>query len=88
MHFYSWKSGLKTGMYYLRSRPAVDAIKFTVNVEELLKATEGKDANEVLKVFSKYEHPDEKKVETVITSNISDTKYEKKEEEGCISCSG
>ena len=33
MHFYSWKMGLKTGMYYLRSRPAVDAIKFTLNVE-------------------------------------------------------
>jgi len=31
MHFYSWKKGLKTGMYYLRSRPAVDAIKFTVD---------------------------------------------------------
>ncbi|KAI8145378.1 ribonucleotide reductase [Fennellomyces sp. T-0311] len=31
MHFYSWKRGLKTGMYYLRSRPAVDAIKFTVD---------------------------------------------------------
>jgi ribonucleoside-diphosphate reductase subunit M1 len=27
MHFYAWKKGLKTGMYYLRSRPAVDAIK-------------------------------------------------------------
>ncbi len=31
MHFYAWKAGLKTGMYYLRSRPAVDAIKFTVD---------------------------------------------------------
>jgi ribonucleoside-diphosphate reductase subunit M1 len=31
MHFYAWKSGLKTGMYYLRSRPAFDAIKFTVD---------------------------------------------------------
>lgn len=30
MHFYSWKKGLKTGMYYLRTRPAVDPIKFTV----------------------------------------------------------
>jgi ribonucleoside-diphosphate reductase alpha subunit len=27
MHFYAWKKGLKTGMYYLRTRPAVDAIK-------------------------------------------------------------
>lgn len=32
MHFYGWKSGLKTGMYYLRSKPAADAIKFTVDV--------------------------------------------------------
>lgn len=31
MHFYGWKKGLKTGMYYLRSRPAADAIKFTVD---------------------------------------------------------
>jgi ribonucleotide reductase alpha subunit len=35
MHFYGWKKGLKTGMYYLRSRPKVDAIKFTVNQAEL-----------------------------------------------------
>ncbi|WP_396144465.1 ribonucleoside-diphosphate reductase subunit alpha [Flavobacterium sp.] len=31
MHFYAWKSGLKTGMYYLRTKAAVDAIKFTLN---------------------------------------------------------
>jgi len=30
MHFYGWKKGLKTGMYYLRTKSAVDAIKFTV----------------------------------------------------------
>ncbi|QJX46641.1 ribonucleoside-diphosphate reductase subunit alpha [Hymenobacter taeanensis] len=30
MHFHSWKKGLKTGMYYLRTKAAVDAIKFTV----------------------------------------------------------
>lgn len=30
MHFYAWQSGLKTGMYYLRTKSAVDAIKFTV----------------------------------------------------------
>jgi ribonucleoside-diphosphate reductase alpha subunit len=30
MHFYAWKKGLKTGMYYLRTKAAVDAIKFTV----------------------------------------------------------
>ena len=34
MHFYAWKSGLKTGMYYLRTKSAVDAIKFTLDNEE------------------------------------------------------
>jgi ribonucleoside-diphosphate reductase alpha subunit len=31
MHFYAWKKGLKTGMYYLRSNAAADAIKFTLD---------------------------------------------------------
>lgn len=34
MHFYGWKSGLKTGMYYLRSRPAADPIQFTVDPKQ------------------------------------------------------
>jgi ribonucleoside-diphosphate reductase alpha chain len=33
MHFYGWKKGLKTGMYYLRSKAAADAIKFTVQMQ-------------------------------------------------------
>ncbi|CAG9314132.1 unnamed protein product [Blepharisma stoltei] len=36
LHFYCWKRGLKTGMYYMRSRSAADAIKFTVDIENLL----------------------------------------------------
>ena len=43
MHFYAWKKGLKTGMYYFRCRPAVDAIKFTVDYENLMKDTENAD---------------------------------------------
>jgi ribonucleoside-diphosphate reductase alpha chain len=35
MHFYAWKKGLKTGMYYLRTKAAADAIKFTVDTEAL-----------------------------------------------------
>lgn len=35
MHFYAWKKGLKTGMYYLRSRPKADAIQFTVDQSSL-----------------------------------------------------
>jgi len=44
VHFYAWEKGLKTGMYYLRSRPAADPIKFTVDVELLLKS-----AGEIIK---------------------------------------
>ncbi|MEK6780253.1 MAG: ribonucleoside-diphosphate reductase subunit alpha [Bacteroidota bacterium] len=35
MHFYAWKKGLKTGMYYLRSTAAADAIKFTVDKAQM-----------------------------------------------------
>ncbi|KAG5186569.1 ribonucleotide reductase [Tribonema minus] len=38
MHFYSWKLGLKTGLYYLRTRPKVDAIQFTVDQAALAKS--------------------------------------------------
>ena len=38
MHFYGWKKGLKTGMYYLRTRPAAQAIKFTVDSSYLKNA--------------------------------------------------
>ena len=34
MHFYGWKKGLKTGMYYLRTKAAVDAIQFTVEAKK------------------------------------------------------
>jgi ribonucleoside-diphosphate reductase alpha chain len=38
MHFYAWKSGLKTGMYYLRTKSAVDAIKFTLDNAKAVKS--------------------------------------------------
>jgi len=40
MHFHGWQLGLKTGMYYLRTKAAVDAIKFTVDVEKMKKASQ------------------------------------------------
>ncbi|OJU81738.1 MAG: ribonucleoside-diphosphate reductase subunit alpha [Chlamydia sp. 32-24] len=43
MHFYAWKKGLKTGMYYLRTKAAAEAIKFTVTSSEL----EGQTACEI-----------------------------------------
>jgi len=38
MHFHGWQLGLKTGMYYLRTKAAVDAIKFTVEVDAVKRA--------------------------------------------------
>ncbi len=35
MHFYAWKKGLKTGMYYLRTKAATDAIKFTLDKQAM-----------------------------------------------------
>merc|ERR1739844_882549 len=49
MHFHGWQLGLKTGMYYLPTKAAVDAIKFTVEVDKMRRAsTAGKEesANE------------------------------------------
>ena len=40
MHFHAWRSGLKTGMYYLRTKAATDAIKFTVDKKYKEQPTE------------------------------------------------
>lgn len=40
MHFYSWSKGLKTGIYYLRTLPAANAIQFTVDQELLISGKE------------------------------------------------
>ena len=45
MHFYGWQAGLKTGMYYLRTKAAASAIQFTVDKTKLKKANENTEAN-------------------------------------------
>jgi len=73
LHFYTWKKGLKTGMYYMRSRPAAEAIKFTVDVERLLCST-GFNTKTPAELLEGDENND---------GNVG-----KKEEEGCVACSG
>ena len=73
LHFYTWKKGLKTGMYYLRSRPAADAIKFTVEVERLLSSS-GFNT----KATSPFTNDE----------NFDPNPGEREEEEVCINCSG
>uniref|UniRef100_A0A3Q1CXX5 Ribonucleoside-diphosphate reductase n=1 Tax=Amphiprion ocellaris TaxID=80972 RepID=A0A3Q1CXX5_AMPOC len=49
MHFYGWKLGLKTGMYYLRTKPAANPIQFTLNKEKLKEAQSAKSTEEETK---------------------------------------
>jgi len=46
MHFYGWKRGLKTGMYYLRTRPAAQAIQFTVDHALVAQVKQQKEQQE------------------------------------------
>ena len=52
MHFYAWKKGLKTGMYYLRTQAAAQAVQFTIEKKEKTLAvpvgTDGSDINHEL----------------------------------------
>ncbi len=56
MHFYAWKAGLKTGMYYLRTRSAVNAVQFTVDKKD--KAVANSTQNQEAMVCS-IEDPDD-----------------------------
>ena len=54
MHFYAWKKGLKTGMYYLRTKSAADAIKFTIDASYLNKP-KAEAVEDVVGILSKEE---------------------------------
>jgi ribonucleoside-diphosphate reductase alpha chain len=47
MHFYAWKRGLKTGMYYLRTKAAAEAIKFTVETDKVTTSAVAQPSQEV-----------------------------------------
>ncbi|WP_412465889.1 ribonucleoside-diphosphate reductase subunit alpha [Pedobacter sp. KLB.chiD] len=72
MHFYAWEKGLKTGMYYLRTQAASQAVKFTVENQG------GKAIEAVIPA----EIPQDQVAEEIITGPVCTM------EEGCISCSG
>merc|ERR1712241_113839 len=77
MHFHGWQSGLKTGMYYLRTKAAADAIKFTVEVEKTRKASTTGD--------SSGNSAEEKEIST--RSAIEKLKAAESSQAGCINCS-
>ena len=59
MHFFAWKSGLKTGMYYLRTKAAADAIKFTVKKEETQAPTAAQMMSDEEAMMCSIENPDD-----------------------------
>mmetsp|Transcript_23769 Transcript_23769/g.39770 ORF Transcript_23769/g.39770 Transcript_23769/m.39770 type:complete len:711 (-) Transcript_23769:87-2219(-) len=87
MHFYAWRKGLKTGMYYLRIRPAVDAIKFTVDHEAVARSVkkssmtpfETPAKGKALEPSSRVKTIEEQKAELVCSLENRDA---------CVSCSG
>lgn len=70
MHFYAWKQGLKTGMYYLRSKAAVDPIKFTLSADYKKKYGENKEVMDL-------ENQDQPEVQEGAVCNMDD---------GCLMC--
>lgn len=47
MHFFAWEKGLKTGMYYLRTKPATEAVKVCLPVQVVANATQPQAAGDV-----------------------------------------
>ena len=58
MHFYGWKAGLKTGMYYLRTKAATDAIKFTLDKSALAAPRAKTEAERQAEIACSLDDPD------------------------------
>ncbi|MEM1136392.1 MAG: ribonucleoside-diphosphate reductase subunit alpha [Bacteroidota bacterium] len=87
MHFYAWKKGLKTGMYYLRTKAARDAIKFTVDTEKLNNSTSVEntvgDPKGIEKEKQKTITQEQREIEAVKQGNACSL-----DDPDCISCQG
>jgi len=87
MHFYAWQKGLKTGMYYLRTRPAVDAVKFTVDKLALRESSQSSTNSEKeASIFGSGAN-----MKTAGDQNLPKTaqcSLNPDENEGCLMCSG
>lgn len=58
MHFYGWKKGLKTGMYYLRTKAATDAIKFTAKKETVAQPVAKTEEERQAEIACSLDDPD------------------------------
>lgn len=89
LHFHAWKRGLKTGMYYLRSRPKADAIKFTVDITPI-KSQAANALNSTVDFTPEKNSSSSPKTETSeYVDSESEAEYDGpvcRMEKGCISC--
>ncbi len=75
MHFYAWKKGLKTGMYYLRTQAAAQAVQFTIekqvsnDIEPMIPKIDASACNDVDEITTEFNAP---------SCSM---------EEGCVTCS-
>ncbi|MDA9680680.1 ribonucleoside-diphosphate reductase subunit alpha, partial [Flavobacteriaceae bacterium] len=88
MHFYGWKSGLKTGMYYLRTKSAVDAIKFTLDNKAKAKVPEMEPAEKVAAASAIKSDSTSVPVEPLSTEELKQMLSQAKESEDddCLMC--
>lgn len=77
MHFYGWRKGLKTGMYYLRTKPAANPIQFTVDKQKLQAKTDVDNTKENVA-------PSKNRA----AKDLSDMLCSLENREACLSCSG
>ena len=88
MHFYAWKSGLKTGMYYLRTKSAVDAIKFTLDKKKEEKVAEPVAATASMKAQASQPAEKPVAVEPLTPAELKEmlAKSKENEDDDCLMC--
>jgi ribonucleoside-diphosphate reductase alpha chain len=79
MHMYAWKKGLKTGLYYLRTKAGVQAQKFTIDPKLLASISSGANAGP---------KPEKKKESRQEMLDRLAREYEEEQAQGCTMCSG
>lgn len=86
MHFHAWRLGLKTGMYYLRTKAAVDAIKFTVEKQAEVQIEQSNNVNETEMQYVAHTAQAAASFSTDDSQNRSDMNCSLDNPEACDAC--
>ena len=86
MHFHAWKLGLKTGMYYLRTKAAADAIKFTVEKQAEVQIEQTNNVNETEMQYAAHAAQAAASFSTDDSQNRSDMACSLDNPEACEAC--